>query len=392
MDEGTSSKSDHPAEQQATGTPENEEPPVGGTARSTPSVAGATGALGAASSALKKRITSPQGLIRSSESARRSTGALGQVQRPSGALQASRPSGALQAASRAEPEAPPPPVATPTAAAPGSLELIKIADVIVLSVITLGIYGLVKFYHCGAGYLELASEKKSSFKGLFWGYLAVEVVLLIASLATVGLGYFVLVVPEVAVGAALLWEVLRLRDRAAGSTGQPIALTRPGTHMALWIVGAVLTGVVVGIAVLIVQAVKFFQDHNRIAEATGASAAAAATATPIAQVAGGKEGSDAGGNTIPCPSCGQQVYFAAKTCHHCKASMSAPALATPPSPPPIGPAPGEPPSPVSPQPAAPVSEKEDVEQSLKDLQRLKEQGLITPEEYEQKRREILSRL
>jgi hypothetical protein len=71
------------------------------------------------------------------------------------------------------------------------------------------------------------------------------------------------------IGALMLGEVCAARAELAKRAGVAPMLSSGGTQVTLWVLGQVLGVVVVGIVLLVVQAVQFFQDHNTVAKALG---------------------------------------------------------------------------------------------------------------------------
>jgi len=61
-----------------------------------------------------------------------------------------------------------------------------------------------------------------------------------------------------------------LRDRCAEQLGIRNQLTSGTTHRTLWTLGFVLSLVLIGIPILLTQAVMLIRDHNLIAEAAAA--------------------------------------------------------------------------------------------------------------------------
>ena len=134
------------------------------------------------------------------------------------------------------------------------------------TVLTLGLYGLVKFYQCGMAYARLVPARPSGFERLFWLHLGLALAGLLADVVSgplgiaFGLGSFV-------AGFFLLGEVLAARAALVAASGARVELASDGTHKALWIAGEILAVLVVGIFLLAAQAVLFFGDHDKLADA-----------------------------------------------------------------------------------------------------------------------------
>jgi len=151
---------------------------------------------------------------------------------------------------------------------PGTIEPVGVPLTILLSVVTLGIYGLVKFHQCGTAYARLSPARPSAFERFFWIYLGLSLGSVVANLVFGPLAIAVVIASFVA-GIFVLNEVLAARDAAQLATGARVVLTSATTHKVLWIGGTLLTMVGVGLLVLLVQAVLFFQDHDHLAAALG---------------------------------------------------------------------------------------------------------------------------
>jgi hypothetical protein len=168
------------------------------------------------------------------------------------------------------------PVAT-TVPAAGALEEISPGVVLVLSIVTFGIYGLVKFHQTGKGYEALAG-RPSTFNRDFWlavglgvaSGLTVHTIVLGGPLSVASLVFSVLA----------LSEALTLREEILRRTGIRPQLTEPGTHKVLFVLGCVLTPILVGLVLLIVQAWKWFSDWNAVGVALARSSAAAPSSGP----------------------------------------------------------------------------------------------------------------
>ncbi|HYG70079.1 MAG TPA: GYF domain-containing protein, partial [Anaeromyxobacteraceae bacterium] len=61
--------------------------------------------------------------------------------------------------------------AAPATAARG-LDVVDLPLLVILSIVTFGIYGLVVFYRAGDAYGRLAPARRSNFETLFWIYVA----------------------------------------------------------------------------------------------------------------------------------------------------------------------------------------------------------------------------
>ncbi len=227
-----------------------------------------------------------------------------------------------------------PPAAVPelAAAAPGRcpVQPVDVALVIVLSVITFGVYGIVKFYQAAKSYEQLAA-RRSSFDTLFWTYVGLAAGAVVFGIPFHPLGA-VLGLGSAVVSVLVLNEVLALRAEVLRSRGARADLTSDSTHRVLFIIGIVASTFLVGLAVLLTQAILFFQDHNKIA------AALSGPPQPLATVlAGPPPTPSAGAPPAPapavaqlCASCGSSLGPDARFCSRCGAPSARPASDAPP--------------------------------------------------------------
>lgn len=175
------------------------------------------------------------------------------------------------------------PSSPPSRAAPRDLELVDLPLLVILSIITFGIYGLVMFYRVGGWYGRLAPARRSNFETLFWIYVACYVleftgwVVFGPLVALAGLAAFV-------VGILLLNEVLATRADLVRTYGLRVAPMSDTAHRVLWIVGSLTAWLGIGLVALVVQGFKFFDDHNQIVRAMRAAGPRAAEAGPTGAV------------------------------------------------------------------------------------------------------------
>lgn len=184
-----------------------------------------------------------------------------------------------------QPGAAPPPPATqdgwgqPAAGAAGGapagwggrtapIEPVNVALTVLLSVITFGVFGLVKFYQCGQAYGRLSPGRPSGFERLFWIYVGLSVGGVVGNLIFTPLG-ILLALGSFVAGILTLNEVLAARQAALVATGARVDLTGATTHKVLWIGGSLLAVIGIGLLALIAQAVLFFLDHDKLADALG---------------------------------------------------------------------------------------------------------------------------
>lgn len=166
---------------------------------------------------------------------------------------------------------PPPPFAPPAAARPAptygaeTFQEIPVGLTVFLAIVTLGIYGLVKYYQTARAYEQLAG-RASRFGTYFWLFIGLGIggVLANASAAFLGipLGIASAVFQVLALG-----EALDARAEGMRRSGVTAQVTSPGTHRTLLILAIVLSFVLVGLILTVVQAVKWFADWNAIVAA-----------------------------------------------------------------------------------------------------------------------------
>jgi Flp pilus assembly pilin Flp len=134
---------------------------------------------------------------------------------------------------------------------------VSVASVILLSVVTLGIYGMVKFYQTGKAYERLAG-RESKFTLYFWLYIGFAV----ASGA-----HWVFGIGSLVFGVLTLFEALAVRDEGLRRWNIAAQVTEASTHKTYYILATVLSVVLIGLVFMIIQAVKWFEDWNAIGKA-----------------------------------------------------------------------------------------------------------------------------
>lgn len=157
---------------------------------------------------------------------------------------------------------------------PPGMEPTSTGAVIGLGLVTLGIYPMIKFYRAATAYEQLAG-RRSRFAVYFW--LSVGLALAGGPLHAAGgaLG-FAANVAAIVFTVLTLFEALSLRAELVRRQGIAPPLTPDSTHKVLFIVGLLTAWFLLGVVLLLIQAVKFFQDHRAIGDAlrargTGAS-------------------------------------------------------------------------------------------------------------------------
>jgi hypothetical protein len=153
-------------------------------------------------------------------------------------------------------------------AGPGTFEEIPVGLTIVLAIVTFGIYGLVKYYQTARAY-EVLAARASRFTLWFWLFIGLGVGGVIVNGASGFLGVPFGIASAVFQVLSLV-EALHLRDDGMARNGLAVPVTSATTHQVLLVVGLVLSPLLVGLVLLVVQAAKWFGDWNRIAAAARA--------------------------------------------------------------------------------------------------------------------------
>jgi hypothetical protein len=145
------------------------------------------------------------------------------------------------------------------------LEEYGAGGVILLSFLTCGIYGIVRFYQCAQAYRRELPGAAPNFEWQFWTYLGMG--LLGGALLWTNCIGVPLAVGSIFIGALMLSEVCAARRELARRAGVERALTSSSTQVTLWVLGTVLALVVVGIVFRVIQGLQFFEDHNTVVRA-----------------------------------------------------------------------------------------------------------------------------
>jgi len=168
----------------------------------------------------------------------------------------------------------------PTAVAHGTstdslsgINRVSVGTVIFLSILTLGIYGMYFFYTCAISYKRALPNRSSYFVPVFWVYVMTNILFIAVAIAQAVLGdgslngaRMVIVGVGTVLGIVLLMEVLRMRQEMLQKYSVTNKVQANATHLSLYIVGSLLSVILVGVIFLIIQAVLFIGDHNNIAE------------------------------------------------------------------------------------------------------------------------------
>jgi GYF domain 2 len=138
-------------------------------------------------------------------------------------------------------------------------EALGVATILLLSLVTLGVYGMVKFFQTARAYERLAG-RETRFALYFWLFVGL---LSAGALLHVGfgvpLGIAALVFQFLALG-----EALRARREAVARWDLRVQTTSDSRHYLLLGLGVALSFVLVGFVFLALQAARWFQDWNAI--------------------------------------------------------------------------------------------------------------------------------
>jgi hypothetical protein len=189
------------------------------------------------------------------------------------------------------------------AGAPPGIEPVSWGALVALTVVTFGVYGVVRYYQAARAYEALAG-RASRFATWFWLYVGL------------GLGGFALGVvggplglvagiASLVFGVLSLLEAIALRGEGVRRRSIAPALTADSAHRALAIAAAATSWAGVGVILALVEGVLFFQDHDAIARALAAPPPAPAGAGRL------------------CQSCGNHLAAPARYCDRCGAPAPA---------------------------------------------------------------------
>ena len=144
------------------------------------------------------------------------------------------------------------------------LQPVEVPMMVLLSVVTLGIWGIIWFHQVMKQYRAISGRNDKSAANTetyFWVYVGC------LGLAMLTLYFIVGVLPLIGAavcGFLLLKDVLTDRGRIAQAVGAT-GLTSDGLQLGFWIAGCVLS--ICGLPFAIAQAVMFFNDHNKLCAA-----------------------------------------------------------------------------------------------------------------------------
>jgi hypothetical protein len=155
-----------------------------------------------------------------------------------------------------------PPLARGSAAAAvAEPEQVGIAAVILVSVVTLGVYGAIKFFQVSRAYERLAG-RETRFALHFWLWVGLTIGGAFLNLGGV-FGWPLSIASLVFMFLALA-EALRARREALQRWALQPRIASDNTHYLYLALGVLLLPVLIGFAFLVLQAVKWFEDWNAI--------------------------------------------------------------------------------------------------------------------------------
>ena len=132
-----------------------------------------------------------------------------------------------------------------------------------LSVPTFGIYGLIQFYRIMRIYhSHLVRDERNQDTNnevLFWIYIGACVL---------GIAFLPFTVGAIILGAILLNNVLSDRNKVMAQQEYPAIESKwsEGGHISCWVIGNILAILLIGIVLLILQAIQFFKEYNSFAD------------------------------------------------------------------------------------------------------------------------------
>lgn len=156
------------------------------------------------------------------------------------------------------------------------VEDINVTTTILLSIVTLTIYGVVKFFQTSQAYERLAG-RATRFATFFWVWVGTSAGSIVLGGAGGG-ARWALGVVAIVFQFLTLHEALKVRNEAMRRWNLGAAVTSDTTHFVLLAFGMLLAPIGIGLILIVFQAVKWFQDWNAIRAAALRRPAAALSA------------------------------------------------------------------------------------------------------------------
>jgi hypothetical protein len=183
---------------------------------------------------------------------------------------------------------------------PAGIEPISWGSLVALTIVTFGIYAVVRYYRAGRAYEALAG-RPSRFATWFWLYVGLGVggfaIGVIGGPAGAAAG-----VASLVFGVLSLLEAIALRGEGLKRSGVAPPLTSDSAHRALTIAAAATSWAGIGVLIALVEGVLFFHDHDVLARALRSPRPARDTGRF-------------------CPRCGNALAAPARFCDNCGARV-----------------------------------------------------------------------
>jgi hypothetical protein len=155
-----------------------------------------------------------------------------------------------------------PPGATTAASAVAAPEQMNVPVVILLSIVTLGVYGAVKFFQVGRAYERLAG-RETRFALYFWLFIGLALAGFALNAATGYLG-IPFGVASLVFQFLTLGQALAARREGLQRWSLVVDTSSDAVHWVLLALGIAFSFLAVGVVFLIAQAAKWFLDWNAI--------------------------------------------------------------------------------------------------------------------------------
>jgi hypothetical protein len=145
---------------------------------------------------------------------------------------------------------------------PPKLKKVDVTMLLVLSAVTLGIYGMIWFFGVIKSYRGITRRKEPNLELLFWVYLGCGIMGVLLTWFVIGL---IPLIGATVIGAIILSNLLKDRAKIKTELGGVKGLTDTNILLGFWIAGQVLW--LFGFPFAIYQAYAFASDHNKLVAA-----------------------------------------------------------------------------------------------------------------------------
>ena len=142
------------------------------------------------------------------------------------------------------------------------LKKVDVTMLLVLSAVTLGIYGMIWFFGVIKSYRGITRRKEPNLELLFWVYLGCGIMGVLLTWFVIGL---IPLIGATVIGAIILSNLLKDRAKIKTELGGVKGLTDTNILLGFWIAGQVLW--LFGFPFAIYQAYAFASDHNKLVAA-----------------------------------------------------------------------------------------------------------------------------